>query len=173
MALIREDIQAGVNSIVVAGCSQRFMTDNFSFDDVLTTRVNLREQVVWCQPKGEEDTQMMAEDYLRMGLTKVGIMEPLEPFQPEEEMSKKLLVVGGGLASLDVVKIFMIELVSEKLKSLFDIEVDIFTIEKQGVDERIAHQRGQGQPGSQRIDPDQQDRHTGARSRACQPAQPR
>ena len=44
------------------------------------------------------------------------------------------IVVGGGLASLDVVKIFMIELVSEKLKSLFDIEVDVFTIEKLGVD---------------------------------------
>ncbi|MBT8269127.1 MAG: FAD-dependent oxidoreductase [Bacteroidia bacterium] len=44
------------------------------------------------------------------------------------------VVVGGGLASLDVVKIFMIELVSERLKSRFDIEVDIFTIEKSGVD---------------------------------------
>ena len=27
-------------------------------------------------------------------------MEPLEPFQPEEEMSKRLLVVGGGLAGI-------------------------------------------------------------------------
>lgn len=44
------------------------------------------------------------------------------------------LVVGGGLASLDVVKICMIELVSGRLKELFDIEVDGFTLEKQGID---------------------------------------
>ena len=50
------------------------------------------------------------------------------------QIKDNAIVVGGGLASLDVVKIFMIELVSEKLKSLFDIEEDIFTIEKYGVD---------------------------------------
>jgi len=50
------------------------------------------------------------------------------------QIKDNAIVVGGGLASLDVVKIFMIELVSEKLKSLYDIEVDVFTIEKLGVD---------------------------------------
>ncbi|MBW2392483.1 MAG: hydrogenase iron-sulfur subunit [Deltaproteobacteria bacterium] len=90
-----------VNAVVVAACSPRVMQDVFDFGpSVVLDRVNLREQVVWCQPKGEEDTQMMAEDYLRMGITKVGDMEPLEPFQPEEEMSKRLLVVGGGLAGI-------------------------------------------------------------------------
>ena len=44
------------------------------------------------------------------------------------------MVVGGGLASLDVVKICMIELVKEKLKTLFNIDVDVFTIEKLGID---------------------------------------
>ena len=48
------------------------------------------------------------------------------------------IVVGGGLASLDVVKIFMIELVSERLKSLFDIDVDIFTLEKDGIDKVLS-----------------------------------
>ncbi|MDP7240968.1 MAG: FAD-dependent oxidoreductase, partial [Dehalococcoidia bacterium] len=43
---------------------------------------------------------MMAEDYIRMGITKAQDMEPLEPFQPEEEMSIRLLVVGGGLAGI-------------------------------------------------------------------------
>lgn len=50
------------------------------------------------------------------------------------KISDNAIVVGGGLASLDVVKIFMIELVSEKLKTIFDIDVDVFTIEKYGVD---------------------------------------
>jgi quinone-modifying oxidoreductase subunit QmoB len=91
----------GVNTLVVAACSPRVMQDVFDFGpSVVLDRVNLREQVVWCQPAGEEDTQMMAEDYLRMGITKAQNMEPLEPFKPEEEMSKRLLVVGGGLAGI-------------------------------------------------------------------------
>jgi quinone-modifying oxidoreductase subunit QmoB len=101
--VIKEDLNGddAVNAVVVAACSPRVMQDVFDFGpSVVLDRVNLREQVVWCQPAGEEDTQMMAEDYLRMGITKVGDMQPLEPFQPEEEMSKRLLVVGGGLAGL-------------------------------------------------------------------------
>ena len=50
------------------------------------------------------------------------------------QIKDNAIVVGGGLASLDVVKIFMVELVSERLKSLFNIEEDVFTIEKLGVD---------------------------------------
>lgn len=44
------------------------------------------------------------------------------------------IVVGGGLASLDVVKIFMIELVREKLKKNHGIDVDLFRLEKFGID---------------------------------------
>lgn len=44
------------------------------------------------------------------------------------------IVVGGGLASLDVVKIFMIELVKKKLKTKFNIVEDLFTLEKYGID---------------------------------------
>jgi len=101
--VIKEDLKGddAVNAVVVAACSPRVMQDVFDFGpSVVLDRVNLREQVVWCQPAGEEDTQMMAEDYLRMGITKAGDMEPLEPFRPEEELSKRLLVVGGGLAGI-------------------------------------------------------------------------
>ena len=44
------------------------------------------------------------------------------------------VVVGGGLASLDVVKIVMIELVKKKLYLKKGIDVDLFTIEKKGID---------------------------------------
>ncbi|MBT8260872.1 MAG: FAD-dependent oxidoreductase, partial [Bacteroidia bacterium] len=50
------------------------------------------------------------------------------------QIEDNAIVVGGGLASLDVVKIFMIELVKEKLKSKFNIDEDIFTLEKKGID---------------------------------------
>jgi quinone-modifying oxidoreductase subunit QmoB len=100
--LIRDDIQgAGVNTVVIAACSPRVMYDVFDYGpSVILDRVNLREHVVWCQPAGDENTQMMAEDYLRMGIAKVQEMELPEPYKPEGEMSKRVLVVGGGLAGL-------------------------------------------------------------------------
>jgi quinone-modifying oxidoreductase subunit QmoB len=99
--LIRKDVsEEGVNTIIVAACSPRVMYDVFNFENCIVDRVNLREQVVWCQKPGEEDTQMMAEDYLRMAAAKVNAMELPVPYKPEEEMSKDILVVGGGLAGL-------------------------------------------------------------------------
>ena len=99
--LIKNDIDnEGANTLVVAACSHRVMYDAFNFENCIVDRVNIREQVAWCQKPGEEDTQMMAEDYMRMGLAKVGAMELPEPFQPEEEISRDILVVGGGLSGL-------------------------------------------------------------------------
>ncbi len=96
--LIRQDVQSGVNSIVVAACSQRFMVDAFTFDGVLTTRVNLREQVVWTQEPGNEDTDMMARDYLRMGIVRAQKANVPEPFQVE--VDRTVMVVGGGITGL-------------------------------------------------------------------------
>ena len=92
--LIKKDIQEGVNSLVVAGCSPRFNSDTFTFDGCFTARVNLREQVVWSHQPNDEDTQMMAEDYLRMGIAQAKRAEAPTPFQAE--IDKTILVVGGG-----------------------------------------------------------------------------
>jgi len=99
--LIKDDIaNEGANSIIIAACSPRVMYDVFNFDNCIVDRVNLREQVVWSQKPNDEDTQMMAEDYLRMGGAKVREMELPVPYQPEEEISRDVLVVGGGLSGL-------------------------------------------------------------------------
>ena len=101
--LIKQDIESGeVNAVIIAGCSSRVNYDVFNFgQEVLVERVNLREQVVWTQPAGEEDTQMMAEDYIRMGMAKITRMESPEPYSPEgEELVKTILVVGGGLSGM-------------------------------------------------------------------------
>jgi len=99
--LIRSDIASeGINAICVAACSQRVMADVFRFDGCVVERANLREQVVWCHPAQDEDTQMMAEDYVKMGLAKLQNAELPEPYKPEAEMSRAILVVGGGLAGL-------------------------------------------------------------------------
>ena len=62
-------------------------------------RINLREQVAWCHEAKHEDTQALAEDYIRMGLVKAGKMEALEAL-PEDTISRTVLVVGGGIAGI-------------------------------------------------------------------------
>jgi quinone-modifying oxidoreductase, subunit QmoB len=99
--LIKADIaNEGANTLLIAACSSRVMYDVFNFENCIVDRVNLREQVAWCQKPGEEDTQMMAADYLRMAMAKVGAMELPVPYKPDQELSKDILVVGGGLAGM-------------------------------------------------------------------------
>jgi quinone-modifying oxidoreductase subunit QmoB len=105
---IQQDIsKEEVNAIVLAACSPRAKTDVFSFDPTNTVldRVNLREQIAWShQPKSsedqkfDEDIQMLAEDQLRMGVAKIKNMDPPEPFQ--EEITRRILVVGGGVTGM-------------------------------------------------------------------------
>jgi quinone-modifying oxidoreductase subunit QmoB len=96
--LIRQDVLEGVNAPVVAACSSRFMSDAFTFDGCRTERVNFREHVVWSHEPNDEDTQMLAEDYLRMGIARAGKATLPEPFQAEVEQS--VLVVGGGVSGM-------------------------------------------------------------------------
>ena len=101
VALIKNDIDnEGANTLIIAACSHRVMYDAFNFENCIVDRVNIREQVAWCQKPGEEDTQMMAEDYLRMGMAKVGNMKLPEPFTPEKEISRDILVAGGGVTGM-------------------------------------------------------------------------
>ena len=97
---IRADVRAGiVDTLVVAACSPRVKTEAFAFDSGLVLeRVNLREHVAWCQPPGDEDTRMLAEDYLRMGIVKAQKTEA--PPALADEICKRLLVVGGGVTGL-------------------------------------------------------------------------
>ena len=98
---INKDIQSeGLTKVVLAGISPRRFADSAFPEGVIVEPVGLREQVVWALPPNEEDTQMAAEDNLRMYIAKVKGMEPLEPFQPEEEIDKGILVVGGGVAGM-------------------------------------------------------------------------
>ncbi|MFA6221299.1 MAG: FAD-dependent oxidoreductase [Desulfomonilaceae bacterium] len=99
--IIRDDIASGaVNSVIIAACSGRVKSDVFAFDPMQTIleRVNLREHVAWCQPAGHEDTQAMAEDYLRMGIVRVEKSTLPTPFL--EALDKTILVVGGGVAGM-------------------------------------------------------------------------
>jgi quinone-modifying oxidoreductase subunit QmoB len=93
------DQQAG--RAVIAACSQRVNWDVFSPESLgveLVERVNIRELVAWSKPPGEEETQLLAGDYLRMGIAR---SEKIAPPPPKPvEVAGTLLVVGGGVAGL-------------------------------------------------------------------------
>lgn len=100
VGLIKKDIQEqGVNSVVVAACSPRVHFDTFSFDpSVFVERVNLREHVAWSHVPKDEDTQMLADDYMRMGITKATKANPPKPYV--ENIAKTVLVIGGGITGM-------------------------------------------------------------------------
>ena len=113
-ALIEQDIAGGVNTVVIGACSPRVMQNEFDFgDDKITVRANLREQVVWTEVKpaeGEEPHAEAAEflmetagDYMRMACTRAKKTALPEPYMLET-MSKKILVMGGGIAGLTAAK---------------------------------------------------------------------
>ena len=99
--IIKKDIDAGtVDSVLIAACSFRSMQDIFDFDPlkVVTERVNIREHVAWCSKPKDEDTQMLAEDYLSIGVVRAQKSSVPTPFI--EELDRTILVVGGGIAGL-------------------------------------------------------------------------
>jgi quinone-modifying oxidoreductase subunit QmoB len=123
VAMIKKDMESeGVNSIIIAACSNRVKYDVFDFGpDNIVERANIREQVVWshdwtkqvevktkdaegkeevkAETRPNEDTQMLAEDYLRMGIVKAQKTALPEPHIPEM-IERNILVIGGGITGL-------------------------------------------------------------------------
>ncbi|MFO7654130.1 MAG: FAD-dependent oxidoreductase [Candidatus Krumholzibacteriia bacterium] len=100
LELIKGDLEGeNVNRLILGACSGRFMSHVFDFgDQTMVERTPLREQVVWVRPPNDEDTQMLAADYIRMSVAKVKNSEL--PHPEPIEISKTILVVGGGVAGM-------------------------------------------------------------------------
>lgn len=111
---IKKDIDDGTNTLVIAACSRRVNYDVFGFDGCIVDRVNLREGVVWSHPrdqfpalteeeKEDEDNydrvQMMAEDYIKMGMARVEKVDIPEAYKLDN-LSRKILVIGGGITGM-------------------------------------------------------------------------
>jgi quinone-modifying oxidoreductase subunit QmoB len=100
LELIKNDVNGeGVNTVVVAACSPRAKHKEFTFNGSIVERINLREFVAWTQEPKTEDTQALAEDYMRLGITKAKNTELPEPFLLEETC-KDILVIGGGITGM-------------------------------------------------------------------------
>ena len=93
--------EAKAERVVIAACSERVNYDVFSSEALgvnLVGRVNLRELVTWSKPPGEDETQRLAEDYIRMGVAKTRWTR--KPEREERDVITSLLVVGGGITGL-------------------------------------------------------------------------
>jgi quinone-modifying oxidoreductase subunit QmoB len=115
LELLNKDIaDEGVNTLVIAACSRRVLYDVFRFDGCMVDRVNLREQVVWSHPRDKfpapteeqkddenfvDHIQLMAEDYLKMGMARVKKIDLPEAYQLDT-FSRKILVIGGGITGI-------------------------------------------------------------------------
>ncbi len=99
---IQSDIEnEKLDSVIVAACSSRHKNKEFAFGkNIITERVNLRELVSWCSEPNAEDTQMLAEDYLRMGITRVQNIGIPKPYIAEN-LSSDILVVGAGITGIN------------------------------------------------------------------------
>ena len=109
-SFIEKDIaDKGVNTIVVCACSPRVMQKEFDFgEQTITVRGNLREHVAWTGGLKEDGSvddflQEMGTDYVRMAVTRAQKTELPEPYKLET-ISKKILVMGGGIAGLTAAK---------------------------------------------------------------------
>jgi len=113
--LLKKDIaEEGVNTLVIAACSRRVLFDVFRFDGCIVDRVNLREQVIWSHPRSKypaptedqkdddefiDHVQLMAEDYLKMGMARVQKIDLPEPYLLDT-FCRKILVIGGGITGI-------------------------------------------------------------------------
>lgn len=91
-----------VDKLVIMACSRRAKTEAFNFGAVPTSRVNLREGVIWVRPEGaenDETTQEMAADYIRMGCAEVKAMHQADP-SGEQGKNNHIMVVGGGVTGM-------------------------------------------------------------------------
>lgn len=91
--------ESEADRLTIAACSPRVKTEQFNFQGIYVERVNLREQAAWVMEPGDDDTQMYVEDQVRMVLAKLNTVDDAIPYIPEN-LSKEILVVGGGIAGL-------------------------------------------------------------------------
>ena len=111
---LKKEIADGVNTLNLCACSRRVHFDTFRFEGCIVDRVNLREGVVWSHSRSDfpalseeekaagtsfDRVQMMAEDYLRMGMARVAKVKLPEPYKVEQ-FTNKILVIGGGVTGL-------------------------------------------------------------------------
>jgi len=104
--LLKEDQKnEGVNRFVIGACSQRYHEATFDMgEENIVVRAPIREYVAWTQKnkdedgKFDEDTQLAGEEYIQMYTSKIKKQGVPEPY--EQDTSKNILVIGGGVSGM-------------------------------------------------------------------------
>ena len=99
--MLRQDQQhEGLERFVLGACSSRYHEGTFDLGrEAMITRAPLREYVAWTQPHKEENTQMMAADYIRMHTATIQKHQLPTP-KVQQNGSKAQLVIGGGITGM-------------------------------------------------------------------------
>jgi heterodisulfide reductase subunit A len=106
-AQIVSDIREySLDRIVVAACSPRIHDETFrrackqaGVNPYMMEMVNIREQCSWCHAHEPEDATQKAIDLVLMGIENIKLNQPLAPI--EVPMTKKALVIGGGISGIE------------------------------------------------------------------------
>jgi heterodisulfide reductase subunit A len=95
-----------LNRVVVAGCSPKLHEETFrkcvveaGLNPFLMEMVNVREHVTWVHAHEPEGAQSKAKDMVAAAVARAHLLEPLEYIRVP--VTKKALVIGGGIAGLE------------------------------------------------------------------------
>ncbi len=108
LAAIRASVsENGLNGLLLAACSDRAKANEFAplkAEVPAVFRSAIREHCTWSHPSGgegqdAEDTTMLAQDLVRMGLARLAGMKEIVPL--DLEIAETVLVIGSGRAGLD------------------------------------------------------------------------
>ena len=108
LAAIRASVsENGLDGLLLAACSDRAKAKEFAplkTEVPAIFRTAVREYCTWSHPSGgegqdAEDTTMLAQDLVRMGLARLAGMKEIVPL--DLEINETVLVVGSGRAGLD------------------------------------------------------------------------
>jgi heterodisulfide reductase subunit A len=106
LSSIRNKIaECQLNRVVVASCTPRTHEGLFrkncergGLNKYLFEFVNLREHCSWVHMNQPEEATSKAKDLVRMGVAKVGLLEPMTDFSTK--VTRACLVLGGGVSGL-------------------------------------------------------------------------
>jgi heterodisulfide reductase subunit A2 len=100
-----------LNRVVVASCSPRTHQPLFQsacaesdLNPYLFEMVNIRDQCSWVHMQERQNATEKAKDLVRMGVAKATFLEPQQDI--EGSITRRALVIGGGLAGLSAAEAF-------------------------------------------------------------------
>ncbi len=108
LAAIRDSVsENGLDGLLLAACSDRAKAGEFAplkSEVPAVFRTAIREHCTWSHPaeaegQDAEDTTMLAQDLVRMGLARLGGMKDIVPL--DLEINETVMVVGSGRAGLE------------------------------------------------------------------------